>query len=355
MCKIYNQTGCLTAIKLHLRRHRINENLSPNELIDFQNSYYSARQQIISNHKLLIEQEKGALSTKIVELDYSIKTKKSVIEQQLLLKLQLLQNQLDNLPSSNSDIIQNIANFIKEITLKLNIWLNKILFNYKIAYSVKYLTSDYNKSNDRYTYITFHTEDAIRKSSLQQTQALDMKKNIIDQINSSIYGALGEEKVVMELEKLPDDYILINDFTCRFDRAIYNRKENDYIKSIQIDHVLLSPCGVFLIETKNWSQDSINNPNLYSPVQQIKRANLALYKILNRDFSNVKLLLTKHHWGSRKVPIKNLIVFIKHKPIEQFEYVKILTLNELVGYIKYFNRCFSTDEVQSMADYLLRI
>lgn len=54
------------------------------------------------------------------------------------------------------------------------------------------------------------------QSGLSELQELDRKKTIIDQINSSIYGALGEQKVVKELEKLSNDYILINDFTCRF-------------------------------------------------------------------------------------------------------------------------------------------
>jgi hypothetical protein len=40
--------------------------------------------------------------------------------------------------------------------------------------------------------------------------------------------------------------------------------------SVQIDHLLVSPFGVFLIETKNWSDQSLNNLSLRSPVQQIK-------------------------------------------------------------------------------------
>jgi len=188
---------------------------------------------------------------------------------------------------------------------------------------------------------------------LQQLQEIDRKKRVIDNINSSIYGALGEQKVVRELEKLSDDHILINDFTCKFHPPIYNRKENDYISSIQIDHILLSPSGIFLIETKNWSQHSLNNTSLYSPVQQIKRTNFALYKILNGEIPGAKLILNKHHWGDKKIPIRNLIVFINYKPIEEFKFVKILTLNDLIGYINYFEPCFSTKEIQRAANYLL--
>ena len=86
---------------------------------------------------------------------------------------------------------------------------------------------------------------------------------------------------------------------------------------------------------------------------QIKRANFALYKILSDGITNNKLTLHQHHWGDRKVPVKNLIVLINHKPSEEFQHVKTLTLNELLSYIKYFKSCFSIKETQMIADYLL--
>ncbi len=355
MCQVYNQVGSLTTIKSHLNRHHINAYKSINELINFQKNYPVARQKILSDHKLLIEQEKSTLSVEIVQLDCSVNTKKNEIEQQLLLEIENLKNRLNSLPSTQPNIIQKLITYIKKIVLKLRIEYNKLFFNFKIENSVKQLTNNYNNKNNRYQYISSYFEDAVMKSSLPQLHKLDKEKNIIDQINTSIYGALGEQKVVRELEKLSDDYILINDFTCRFHPPIYNRQENDYIKSIQIDHILLSPAGIFLIETKNWSQYSINDLRLHSPVQQIKRTNFALYKILNQEISNTKLSFKKHHWGDRKIPIKNLIVLINHKPIEEFQYVKILTLNNLLSYISYFKPCVSQKETQTIADYLLNI
>ena len=125
--------------------------------------------------------------------------------------------------------------------------------------------------------------------------------------------------------------------------------------SVQVDHILISPAGVFLIETKNWNESSIHNQNLYSPVKQVKRANLALYRILNGEISGIKLAIQRHHWGNRKIPIRNLIVFINNRPYEEFQYVKILTLNGLLGYVKYFKPCFFKNETQLIASYLLGI
>ena len=137
--------------------------------------------------------------------------------------------------------------------------------------------------------------------------------------------------------------------------AIYNRQENDYIKSIQIDHLLVAPSGIFLIETKNWSEKSLKNLSLRSPVQQIKRTNFALFRLLNNEMSNFHLDLDKHHWGDKKISIKNLIVLTNTKPKEEFQYVKILMLNELLSYIYYFKPIFSSIEAQRIAEFLLKI
>jgi hypothetical protein len=355
MCKVYKTIGCLTTIKAHLHEHNVNEYQSLNELINFQKDYVVTRRQIISNHQLLIEQERSTLSVGIVQLDDYIKTKKIAAERQLISNLENLKHQLDDLSAKHANVIKAFIGYIEKIWLKLKIQFKEVIFNFRIAYSIKHLVKDYNKKKTRYQFITSSFESAIMQSCLPQLQELDRKKNVIDQVNNSIYGALGEQKVVDVLKNLADDCILINDFNCRFHPAIYNQKGNDYIKSVQIDHILINRSGIFLIETKNWSQHSVNNPNLYSPVQQIKRANFALYIILNGKFSNMKLVLKKHHWGDRTIPIRNLIVFIGYKPIEEFQYVKILMLNDLLGYVNYFKPCFSNEETQMIANHLLKI
>jgi len=226
--------------------------------------------------------------------------------------------------------------------------------DFKVEHSTKHLIDNQQIKKVRYQYILSNFEDAVAKSSMSALKELDRKKNIIDQLNSSIYGALGEQKVVKEIQKLSEDYILINDFSLSFNPPLYNSKDKDHILSIQIDHVLIAPSGVFLIETKNWSQQSLENRSLHSPVHQVKRTNFALYRILNGEVPT-KSILNKHHWGERKIPIRNLIVMINHKPIEEFEHVKVLTLNELIGYVRYFKPCFSISETKMIADYLLSL
>ncbi len=84
MCKVYNQVGSLITIKNHLREHNIDEFKSVKQVIGFQESYATVRQQIISDHILLIEQEKSMLSVELPQLDESIRIKRNEVEQKLL-------------------------------------------------------------------------------------------------------------------------------------------------------------------------------------------------------------------------------------------------------------------------------
>jgi hypothetical protein len=221
--------------------------------------------------------------------------------------------------------------------------------------SISDLVDDYQVKTNRYQFISSHVNEAITQSAQNALAELERKNATIEDLNSFIYGALGEQKVVKTLDGLSDDYFLINDFAVSFLPAIYNRQENDYINSVQIDHILVGPSGIFLIETKNWSEKSLENLSLRSPVQQIKRTSFVLFKLLNNEMSNYHLRLDRHHWGDKKISIRNLIVLTNTKPKEEFQYVKILTVNELLGYVNYFKPSFSNTETQRIADFLLSI
>ncbi len=354
MCNVYRSVGSLTTIKSHLHRNNVTGFTSVNELIAFQKNYSTSRQQIISKHELSITQEKNDLNSEISQLDELIKVKKTAIEEDLRKEIEQLKQQLDFLSTSSKNIIRSLINYFKKRSLKREIRDSELDFDLKVSFEIGQLNNALTEKNSRNHFITYHFNDAVQESSRASLWELERKKKVIDEINNAIYGAIGEQKVVKELENLSNDYFLINDFCLSFSPPIYNRQENDQIRSIQIDHLLVSPFGVFLIETKNWSEQSLNNLSLRSPVQQIKRTNFALYKMLSGEIPGL-LNLNQHHWGERKIPIKNLIVLTNHKPNEEFQYVKVVTLSELLSYIKYFKPSFSSMETQVIAKYLLNL
>ncbi len=356
MCKTYNMIGSLATLKLHLNRNNIHDFKSLKEVIDFQNSYTTLRQQIIFQHEHLIEQEKKTLNMDLQQFEQEIETQKQQSEQKLSDEIESVKQQLKiSTTYLPTNFFQRLITYFKQWYFKRKIKQKESNFDFEVKRSISELIDIQQTKSDRYQFLMSQFSDAVKQSSRHPISEIERKKTTIDDLSSFIYGALGEQKVVKTLEALSDEYFLINDFAVSFSPAIYNRQENDYIKSVQIDHILVAPSGIFLIETKNWSEKSLENLSLRSPVQQIKRTSFVLFKLLNNEMSNYHLHLDKHHWGDKKISIRNLIVLINTKPKEEFQYVKVLTLNELLGYVNYFKPTFSSIETQRIADFLLKI
>ena len=74
--------------------------------------------------------------------------------------------------------------------------------------------------------------------------------------------------------------------------------------------------------------------------------------MLNSESNLNDIKLERHHWGAKKIPIRNIIVMIKEKPKEEFKHVKVLSLNELIGYIQYFDHTLDSEEVKNIFEYL---
>lgn len=356
MCNVHNTIGSLTALKKHLNKHKIYDFNSLKEVIDFQKSYAYNRQKLRSHHEIIIEQEQRILHTDLQELAKSIKNREFQIRNKLDGEIATLKKAVNasttQIPSTN---YQRLLNHLKKWYYKMNIFFKEATLNFRVKLTLRKLLSLRKGKNKRYNFITTNFDEAVNQSCKNTLAALDRKKAILDEVNPVIYGALGEHKVVKALESLSDEYYLINDFSISFSKPLYDSQQKSYIKSVQIDHVLISPAGIFLIETKNWNENTLRNVNMWSPVQQIKRSGFALFKILNNRRSLIHRTFRKHPWGNRKIPVKNLIVMTNSKPMEEFQFVKILGLYELINYIKYFNPIFSNDETNQISNYLLKI
>ncbi len=354
MCQIFNTIGSLTTLKSHLDKNQIYDFKSVKEVIEFQKSNFTHQEKIISYHQNLIEQEKLNLQRDLHDLKATIEFQKIETEQILRSKVENLKRKLNSSISFvNRNFIQKIIGNLKQWNYKRKIQKLENTFEIEIKKSILNSVKIQEEKTNRYQFITSNFTDAVKQSSKFEILELERKKRILNELNSFIYGALGEQKVVKTLETLSDEYFLINDFDISFYKPIYNRQENEYIKSIQIDHILIGPSGVFLIETKNWSEKSLNNIGLRSPIEQIRRSSYILFRLLNNEMSSS--YLNNHHWGNKKISIKNLLVFTNTKPKEEFQYVKTLASNELLGYINYFQSNLSSIEIKKITDYLLNL
>lgn len=353
MSTTYNTVGSLSTVMSHLYQHNITEFQSLDGVINFQKRFPSERRQIILDQEHLLEKEKIALSVEIPELENFIETSKIETEKVLTLEIERLKHELLNISSPAPNNFLTIFYTVKKFFLKTNIFSKEFGFKYKVSSSIRQSNNLLAWKKNRLQYLDLCFSDAVNENCIASLNDLDRKKSVINEISNFIYGAIGEQKVANVLEKLPEEFYLINDFTFSFEKPIYYRQENEYIKSIQVDHLLISPAGVFIIETKNWSKESMNNSSLRSPVDQIRRAGFVLFILLSEKSSGNIFSFNKHPWGARKIPIRNLVVMINHKPKEEFQYVKFLTIHELPGYVKYFKPIFSNEETEEIAKYLI--
>lgn len=136
---------------------------------------------------------------------------------------------------------------------------------------------------------------------------LATERSKIDQLDAianspDARGAMGEQAVAATLRSLPDDYWVFHDVRLRADRFL--RFEGKPVLTAQLDHVIVGPTGLYLVETKCWSRQSANNPSYLDPYEQVGRAGLLLHCLLkNADLPNkVSNLIASHQDMSNRRP-----------------------------------------------------
>ncbi len=352
MAIIYREIESLKTLKKELKKRGINRFNSIYEINLFIKQYDNEQFKIIENTKSEINQDVISKRDRIKNNKRQLKILIDNLTDELTNTIENYSKKITELESKHSNVIFGLINKFRHFRLTkkldyINNNFNEIIHNKSIIIKEKIL-------NDQYSidYILNNKEKVLSKRSRNKIEKLTYINEALKGLYAHISGAIGESLVVKEIEKLPNDYILINDFELKFDRPIYNKQNDDRIYSIQIDHLLISPAGVFIIETKNWSEKSLNRYDLRSPVEQIRRTSYAMFVFLNKisdDFCDIGI----HHWGESQIPLKNLIVMINNKPKNIFKFVKVLKLNELIKYVSHFDIIYSKNDVIRIADVLL--
>ena len=193
--------------------------------------------------------------------------------------------------------------------------------------------------------------DFERKKFRETEERLEESINYLKEIkNSKDYAeALGERKVLTELRKLNDNYFIHKDVYLDLGEYHWYNGTKD-MKSAQIDFVVTSPQGIFVIEVKNWSSQYTESQSYegFSPHEQVDREGDVLYRYLKMKIgrrrehilkSIVKILL----------PIKNNLEYdIRHK------WVMVVSLSKLRNFIESKRRKLRDEEVRKICDLLER-
>jgi len=352
MAQIYGQIESLKRIKNELKAFGINRFNSIKEINDFLHNFQNEKDAIINTQKEILRNEIKDLNLRKKENQEKCDRTKSKTQAEIEVSIDTIRINIDNLTAKiNKGLIHKILYSFKLKKQKELLDYYSLNTPMIIKNATRNIQEKIENDENQLKYISENNELIIKERSLPEIRKLNNVKKTIEDLQPLIAGAVGESLVVKEIEKLPNDYILINDYNLKFNPPIYKRNTNDKIFSIQIDHLLISKSGIYILETKNWSKKSIESLDLRSPVEQINRTNYALFLILN----DAKIRLTEHHWGDKQIPIKNIIVMINEKPKEDFKYVKVKSLKELNNYLTYFEPIFTENEVDRIAKYLIRI
>ena len=155
-----------------------------------------------------------------------------------------------------------------------------------------------------------------------------------DQKAKQAQGRQGEAYLSRQLSSLPKDYILLNDLLLRYDHH-----------TVQIDHVVISPYGVFVVETKNFRGEIYGSSNdkqwlqvnksrkryFYNPVMQNRRHCQALSAVCRISFKK----------------IFSLIVFIGRCDLHVKDAYNLVMSKDVIGYIKQFqDQCLSQNDIE---------
>ena len=153
-------------------------------------------------------------------------------------------------------------------------------------------------------------------------------------------GAIGENKVVSKLQELSDDYHIICGVNIRLPYWItYRNKKN--LRSAQMDVVVVSTKGVFLIEVKNWSGKFTVKDARLNPYEQTERAGRVLWIHLQ----NVK----------EGTPVKNVLLSVQgsFEYNSTFKSVYVSNLEKIIDLLQKGTNRLTDNEVQQIVKKLL--
>ena len=348
MARIFGTIESLKSLKSELENKGVTRFNSVGEINHFLSNYNSEKLIILNDASYKLEIEYSETCT---NLEKRIHKKTKIIN----LETEKIDNKISNLQTKIDLIHSNKGhNFFKKLLSSVYLYFLSNQSNQFVKNKTKLISSSVkeiskNIENDELFIKEYENnkQDLIKKRAKLKIEKLEYTRKVLENSKNLISGAIGENLVVKEIKKLSDDYVLINDFNLNFSPPVFYKKYNQRINSIQIDHLLISKAGIFIIETKNWSKSSVNSLSLRSPIEQIERSNFALYIYISEN-----LTLNEHHWGEQKIPIRNVIVMIKNKPEAKFKYVKVKLLRELNDYIKYFDPVLSEKQLNKIINHL---
>lgn len=329
MARIYGQSGCTDLLIQGVHKQGLRDLNTLKDITHFRDNFTHLVNEVIETARKMLSGEiksfRNTVNQLVEELKDKISNRESLLlkEKQELIKLTT--NQLKSKIPKRLKVLE--TKFEKE--LKKPFKKDGKRFS-KIAKKCEKMELNYDKT--------------IKKRTNEKIQQMNKSKQFIDQKASFIQGAFGEEKVTRTLMELPDSFIIFNDMRLSFSKAIRWKKYNEYVKSCQIDHIVIGPSGIFLIETKNWNPTTLQTTD-FLPHKQVDRAGYIFFIKFKKYFGIFR----------KKIPIRSIVVTMRELPDMNYPYVKQLTPKTLISYITQFKNELTDNEIERIAQLLIKV
>ena len=335
MAKIIGEANSTLFLQRKLRRVNLPELQSFEDINTFHRNFPT----IIQERK---EQEKHSLDSELVSL-------KSEEEELTLLFEQHVSERKNSLFAEKKELYSQIKSYYEADKNKASGVRSKVVVKYqrktqKIEKKInkqaekpfKKEKKKIHKVQKKYGKLEKNFDKIVEKN----IAPLNKAEIIIEKNWQFLAGATGEEAVIRVLSKLSDEYYIFNDKTLRLSKSVRWRKYNEYVRSAQVDHIIVGPTGVFLIETKNWSQKTLDTTRFH-PHKQVDRANFIFYIIRQKKF--------------KKLPVYNVVVMLGNVSKIYYKFVDQVSLRELIPYIVRRKRQLHTELVTTVVRWLMSI
>ncbi len=352
MARIINKVGALSALKNELDKRNITQFQSIKDIKEFERTYVQQLEDIGEEIRLKLKSKLESISAELDGLIPIIRSKRAKAEEEVNERISKANMRIKSLENQKKNAFQRFVTNIIVLLLHSKIRLIENRRTHYIQRSFKQEKSEQDHLTERFNELNKNFEEIVNRDVDKHVRGIKHTKASIDELRPVILGSIGEGMVSSTLSALPDSYVAINDVHIQLSKPIFYPSENDRIFSFQIDHVVVGPGGVFVIETKHWGKESISNRDLFSPVKQVRRSGYALFRVIKNAINN-GLISLDNSWGDRSLSVRNIIVFTASIAKEKYEYVKLIDLASLNGYIKWFDEELATADVDKIVSYLI--
>lgn len=207
------------------------------------------------------------------------------------------------------------------------------------------LESEFESNNKKITNLKSEIQDLY---STKKTTLFNVDKDIpkIIAINNDQHfknlrqGSFGERNVITHVQGLFKDnknYHLINAFDINLLGKAIN-VDNHTLTETKLDHILLCPLGLFILETKAWknySKESVNK--IINQLQKIKISFQDTFKDkINQDFIKIFLVCTE-----------------QYIPLKENEHFRSIKLADLKSELNKSKEILSNDEITLILNHFL--